>query len=118
MSHSRRTPVTAKLSSLFALALALSILCSVSLPVYSQSSADLREALTEEIRAGVERRLDIGDGVLSHEDIARLYLEDAEAAGLSYKELIQLYEQEYAEQKAAQQPGPWEQLVPNIGVIV
>ena len=103
---------------LFVLALLFSILCNVYLPGYSQgSTASPREALVIEIREDVALRLDISDEALSHEQIERLYLEDAEAAGLSYKELIKIYEQEFSGQKAAQQLNPWEQFRPNAGWI-
>jgi predicted nucleic acid-binding Zn ribbon protein len=106
------------LGRLFALALALSIICSPYLTSHSQSSPSPREALEQRIREDITRQLEIRNQPLDHASIEKLYLEDAEAAGLTYPELINLYETEYASQQAAQKPNPWEQFQPNIGWLV
>jgi len=106
------------LARLFALTLALSVICGSYLPSYSQSPLPPREALEAQIRSDVKRHLDIRGEPLSHSDIEKSYAETAEAAGLSYGELVQLYEEEYAEQKAAQKPNPWNQFRPNAGWLV
>ncbi|MEM8504778.1 MAG: NACHT domain-containing protein [Cyanobacteria bacterium P01_D01_bin.1] len=120
MSRNHQKLAPSKLSSLFALALTLSILFSFYFPTYSQTPppSPSEAALIEEIREYVALQIEIDDAPSSNEEIERLYLEEAEAAGLSNRDLIKLYKQEYAEQKAAQEPGPWEQFIPNIGWVV
>ena len=104
------------LARVFALALALTVICGSYTPVRSQQpSPSPRAALEKRIRTDVERRLDAGGELLSDAEIERRYFEEAEAVGLTYGELIQLYEAEFAQQKAAQQPSPWEQFLPNAG---
>ena len=116
MNHSYRKLAQCKLSGLFALALALSVTIGSYLPSYSQTSnPTAREILTEEIREDVARHIEIRNALLDHPSIKELYFDKAQAAGLTYEELIELYEQEYIEQKQAQQPMPWEEFVPNIG---
>jgi hypothetical protein len=116
MSRRYRTLTPLRLLSLFSLTLALSILCGFYLPGYSQTSQpSLREALTEEIREDVSRHLDIYGEPLSHDRIEKLYGQEAETAGLTYKELVELYEQEYADQKASKTPSPRDQFIPNVG---
>ncbi|MEA5450615.1 NACHT domain-containing protein [Leptolyngbya sp. CCNP1308] len=116
MSHCRKTFSYQGLAGLFALTLTLSVIYGSYLPGYSQSSPlPPREALEAQIRNDVKRHLDIREEPLSHSDIERSYSEAAEAAEISYSALIQLYEEEYAEQKAAIKPSPWEQFFPNAG---
>lgn len=106
-----------KLSGLFALSLTLSIIFGVYQPLYSQTPSP-RDALTEEIREDVVRHIEIRNAPLDHPSIKELYFEKAQAAGLTYEQLIDLYEQEYVEQKQAQKPGPWEQFKPNISWLI
>ena len=116
MNHCRRTFSYQGLAGLFALTLALSVICGSYLPGYSQSSPlPPREALEERIREDVARHLDIRNAPLEHAEIKDLYLEEADAAGLTYPELIALYEGEYA---AAKEPNPWEQFRPNVSWLV
>ncbi|MEO0645778.1 MAG: NACHT domain-containing protein, partial [Cyanobacteria bacterium J06650_10] len=119
MSRSRQKEMNFGLSSLFTLTLILSILCHAYLPSYAQNaSSSPRETLIEDIEADVARRLEAGGDLLSPDQIKELYLTDAEAAGLTYRELVALYEQEYVEQKAAKKPSPWQQFQPGVGWLV
>jgi hypothetical protein len=118
MNRRRKKENLKSLGRLFALTLALSIICSPYLPSYSQSSSSPRKALEQRIREDITRQIEIRNQPLDHTSIEKLYLEDAEAAGLTYPELINLYETEYASQQAAQKSNPWEQFQPNIGWLV
>jgi energy-coupling factor transporter ATP-binding protein EcfA2 len=106
--------------ALLALSLCWSLLHGLSLPGYSQVTPTnpREEVLIEEIKEDVARHLEIRNAPLDHSSIRDLYFEEAEAAGLTYEELIDLYETEYAAQKAGQAPNPWEQYLPNAGWLV
>lgn len=119
MNRCRRTFSPHGLVSLFALALTLSVICGSYLPGYPQAlPLPPREDLEERIRDDVARHLEIRNAPLDHPSIKELYFEAAQAAGLSYPELIDLYETEYSTQKAADKPSPWEKFRPNIGWLV
>lgn len=108
----RRSSLSKRLlwSSLLALSLCWSLFHGFSFPSYSQSSPQSpRAALEAEIKEDVTRHIEIRNEPLDHSSIRELYFEEAQAAGLSYEELIDLYEDEYAAQKAAQAPGQWDQ---------
>ena len=110
---------TVKLSSLFALTLAACIFCGLYSPSYSQSPATAQyKSLVEKVQEDVAQQLEIDEEVPTDAEIEKLYWEDAEAAGLTYRELITLYKKEYAEQKAAQKPSLLEQLIPRISVLL
>ncbi len=116
MNRRRSTLSHKGLVGLFALALVLSVICGSYAPVHSQSSTlSPRAALEERIRTDVARHLTIRNAPLGHADIQALYGDAADTAGLSYPDLIDLYEGEYAAQQAAQKPRPWEGFVPNAG---
>jgi energy-coupling factor transporter ATP-binding protein EcfA2 len=105
--------------SLLTLSLCWSTFHGVALPGYSQSPPpSTREALTTEIKEDVARHLEIRNAPLDHASIRDLYFEEAQAAGLTYEELIDLYETEYAAQQAAQAPNSWAQYLPNAGWLV
>ncbi|EKU98647.1 putative NTPase (NACHT family) [Leptolyngbya sp. PCC 7375] len=106
-----------RLSGIFALSLTLSIIFGVYQPIYSQSPSP-REALIEEIREDVARQLAIDKPALEDADIEKRYLEKAEAVGITRRKLIALYEQEYFDQKQAQQSSPWQKFIPNVGWLV
>lgn len=105
---------------LFVLALALSVLTSFYLPSYSQTPIPTpsEEALIEDIQEYVSIQLESGNPPIRDKEIEQLYLEAAEVAGVSYKELILLYKIEYAKQKTVQQSSPWEQFEPYAGWLV
>lgn len=112
----RRSSQLKRLLWLFLLSLSLcwALFHGFSLPSYSQTTPlSPREALEAEIKEDVIRHLAIRDEPLDHSSIRDLYFEEAESAGLTYEELIDLYETEYASQKAAQAPGFWEAFRPN-----
>ncbi len=119
MNQERKACGQQRLAKLFALTLAFSVICGSYLPSYSQSSPlSPREALEERIRADVAQRLDIYSAPPEYAEIKELYLEEAQAAGLTYPELINLYAEEYAAQQAAKKPGLVDPFLPNPGWLV
>ncbi|MEM9217464.1 MAG: NACHT domain-containing protein [Cyanobacteria bacterium P01_F01_bin.150] len=104
---------------LFVLSLSLSVIGSSCLPLYSQSSPqNLHDLLVEEIQKDVVRHYDLYGKPLEHSSIKELYWQDAQAAGLSYEELIERYEKEYSKNAASQKPSPLEQFRPNMGWLI